>query len=199
MQEFHIVRIQSRKNVSETNIVVIYNHAPRRRISLVPSPSFLPFLRLLRARSRRKRRRRRTHRYLSLLLLLKHILGKRQKTRERNLSRDTPRSREKKEREARRLFCGAVVLLLSLLFLCHSSERRYINTNARFFRPILPRGDYGTRKMETRRREQPPSRNAKNEQCFDEANEEGNFTCCGDDDVVGFFFIFFLLVVVVVV
>ena len=50
------------KNVSETNIVVIYNHTPQQRISLIPSPSFLPsFLRLHRSRTRRKRRRRRAH------------------------------------------------------------------------------------------------------------------------------------------
>ena len=38
VQEFHIIRIQSRKNVFETNIVVIHNQIPH--ISL-PNPSFL--------------------------------------------------------------------------------------------------------------------------------------------------------------
>ena len=52
-----------------------------------------------------------------------------------------------------------------------------------------------------KRREQPSFRNAKNEWCVDEANEEGN-SACGDDDVFGFiffffFFFFFFLVVVV--
>ena len=191
VQEFHISPIQSRKNVSETNIVVIYNHTPQQRISLIPSPSFLPsFLRLHRSRTRRKRRRRRAHHHLSLLLIiLKHILGKRQTPREReNLSRDTPRSREQKhfprssfaafadsarERKGERSARLFVVPLFcfSLLFLCHSRrERRYRNTHARFFRPILPRGNDGARKMETRRTR--ASRNAKNERCFDEANEE---------------------------
>ena len=42
VQEFHIISIQSRKNMSETNIVALHDHIPQqqKRIPLVPHSSF---------------------------------------------------------------------------------------------------------------------------------------------------------------
>ena len=189
VQEFHIRRIQSRKNVIETNIVVIHDQIPH---SLSPLSVFSA----LASSSLPNKTEKKTKKSASSSLSASYYSEAhfREKTdfleREKNLSRGhTTKQRTEalpallfrcvrgfcerkrgRERSARP-FCGAVVLLLSSFSLPFERGREDIeNTHARFVRPILPRGNDGARKMETRRTR--ASRNAKNERCFDEANEE---------------------------
>jgi len=71
VQEFHIIRIQPRKNVCETNIVALHDQTPQ-RISLPDHPAFL--LRFSRRHHRSNRDVRIATKPTSLLLLLRFVL-----------------------------------------------------------------------------------------------------------------------------